>query len=96
MIRVKIYTILTLKKILGQREFEVSIQEGSTVKDLLSWMIQTWGDVLSPLLFYPESDRLLPHIRLLVNGQDIQFLSGAENVLRDGDEFSMLPILTGG
>jgi sulfur-carrier protein len=96
MIRVKIYTILTLKKILGQREFEVSLLEGSTVKDILSWMIQTWGDALSLQLFYPESDRLLPHIRLLVNGRDIQFLNGAATVLRDGDEFSMLPILTGG
>ena len=96
MIKVKIYTILTLKKILGQREFEVSIQEESTVKDLLSWMIQAWGDKLSPHLFQPGSDRLLPHIRLLVNGRDIQFLNGVGTVLHDGDEFSMLPILTGG
>jgi molybdopterin synthase sulfur carrier subunit len=96
LIKVKIYTILTLKQILGQREFEVSIQEGSTVKDLLSWMIQTWGDKLSPHLFQPESDRVLPHIRLLVNGRDIQFLNGMETTLHDGDEFSILPILTGG
>jgi molybdopterin synthase sulfur carrier subunit len=95
-IRVKIYTILTLKKIMGQREFEVSIQEGSTVKGLISWMIQTWGDKLSPHLFHPGSDRLLPHIRLMVNGRDIQFLKGMETVLCDGDEFSILPILTGG
>ena len=95
-IKVKIYTILTLKQILGQREFEVSIQEGSTVKTLLSWMIQKWGDRLSPHLFQPESDRVLPHIRLLVNGRDIQFLNGVETVLHDGDEFSILPILTGG
>ena len=96
LIKVKLYTILTLKKILGQREFEVSLQEGSTVKDAISWMIQTWGDQLSPHLFHPGTDRLLPHIRLLVNGRDIQFLNGAETVLRDGDEFSILPMLTGG
>ncbi len=96
MITVKIYTILTLKQILGQREFEVSIQEGSTVKNLLAWMIERWGDKLSPHLFQPESDRVLPHIRLLVNGRDIQFLKGVDTVLHDGDEFSMLPILTGG
>lgn len=96
MIKVKIYTILTLKKILGQREFEVSIQEGSTVKDLISWMIQTWGDKLSPHLLQPGSDQLLPHIRLMVNGRDIQFLDGLKTVLCEGDEFSILPILTGG
>lgn len=96
MIKIKVYTILTLKKILGQREFEVSIQEGSTVKDLISWMIQTWGDKLSLHLLQPGSDQLLPHIRLMVNGRDIQFLNGVETILYDGDEFSMLPILTGG
>ena len=96
MIKVKIYTILTLKQILGQREFEVSLHEGTTVKNLLAWMIERWGDKLSPHLFQPESDRVLPHIRLLVNGRDIQFLNGADTVLHDGDEFSILPILTGG
>ena len=96
MIRVKIYTILDLKKILGQRVFEVSIPEGSTVNDLLSWMVQTWGEKLSPHLFHPGSDRLLPHLRLMVNGRDIQFLNGVETVLHNGDEFSMLPLLTGG
>ena len=96
MIKVKIYTILTLKQILGQREFEVSVQEGSTVRNLLSWMTERWGDKLSPHLFQPEGDRVLSHIRLLVNGRDIQFLNGVDTVLHDGDEFSILPILTGG
>jgi molybdopterin synthase sulfur carrier subunit len=96
MIKVKIHTILTLKKVLGQRELEVSIQEGSTVRDLLSWMVEQWGDGLSPHCFSQGSDQLLPHIRLLVNGQDIQFLNGAATILRDGDEVTLLPMLTGG
>jgi sulfur-carrier protein len=96
MIKVKIHTILTLKKVLGQREFEISIKEESTVRDLLSWMIQQWGDDLSPHLFSPGGDQLLPHIRLLVNGQDIQFLNGVGTILRDNDELTILPMLTGG
>jgi molybdopterin synthase sulfur carrier subunit len=95
-VKVKIYTILALKKILGQRELEVSLPPGSTVKDLLSWMINEWGDQLSSHLLHPGSDRLLPHIRLMVNGRLIEFLNGMETVLQDGDEFSMLPIVTGG
>jgi len=95
-IKVKVYTILALKKILGQREFEVSIAPGSTVKDLLSWMVNRWGDKLSSHLFQSGSDRLLPHIRLMVNGRGIEFLNGMETVLQDGDEFLMLPLVTGG
>jgi molybdopterin synthase sulfur carrier subunit len=95
-IRVKIYTILALKEIVGQRELEISISEGSTVKNLISWMVETWGDRLSSHLFQPGSDRLLPHIRLMVNGRDIAFLNGMETLLQEGDEFLMLPLVTGG
>jgi MoaD family protein len=95
-IQVKIYTILALKEILGKREFEISLPEGSTVRNLISWMIKTWGDKLSPHLFYPASDRLLPHIRLMVNGRDIGFLNGMETILQDRDEFLMVPLVAGG
>ena len=96
MIRIKIYTILALKEVLGKREFEVSLPEGSTVKDLISWMINKWGGKLSPHLFFPGSDRVLPHIRLMVNGRDIGFLNGIGTVLQEGDEFLMLPLVAGG
>ncbi len=94
--RVKIYTILALKKVIGQREFEVSLAPGSTVKDLISWMVNKWGDQLSPHLFKPGCDTLLSHIRLMVNGHSIEFLKGMETVLQDGDEFLMLPLVSGG
>ena len=87
---------MELKKILGQREFEVSIPEGSTVKDLLSWMVNKWGDQLSNRLCKPGSDSIFPHIRLMVNGRSIEFLKGMETVLQDGDEFQMLPLVAGG
>ena len=96
MITIKINTILALKKVLGQRELEVSLPPGSTVKDLISWMIGKWGDDLSPHLQKPGSDTLLPHIRLMINGRSIEFLNGMETVLRDGDEFLMLPLVAGG
>ncbi len=96
MIKVRIYTILALKKAIGQREFEVSLPPGSTVKDLISWMVNKWGDQLSPHLFKPGSDSLLPHIRLMVNGRSIEFLKGMETVFQDGDEFLMLPLVSGG
>ena len=96
MIKVKVYTIMELKKICGQREFELAVPEGSTVKDLLSLMINRWGDRLSDHLYKPGSDSILPHIRLMVNGRSIEFLKGMETVLQDGDEFQMLPLVAGG
>ena len=94
--RIKVYTILELEEILGQRELEVSIPPGSTVKGLISWMVKNFGDRLSLKLFCSGSDRLLPHIRLMVNGRTIESLKGMETVLQDGDEFLMIPFVAGG
>ena len=96
MIKIKVYTIMELKKICGQREFEFSIPLGSTVKGLLSLMINKWGDQLATHLYKPGTDSVLPHIRLMVNGRSVEFLKGMETVLQDGDEFQMLPLVAGG
>jgi molybdopterin synthase sulfur carrier subunit len=95
-IKIKVYTIMELKKVCGQREFELSIPQGSAVKDLLSLMVNKWGDALSRHLYKPGTDSVLPHIRLMVNGRAIEFLKGTESVLQDGDEFQMLPLVAGG
>jgi sulfur-carrier protein len=95
-IKVKVYTIMELKKICGQREFELSVPRGSTVKDILSLMVNRWGERLSDQLYEPGTDSILPHIRLMVNGRSIEFLKGTETVLQDGDEFQMLPLVAGG
>lgn len=96
MIRVKVHTISAITKIVGQRELEVSLPDGSTLQALISWMVETWGEKISNYLIQPESTSPLPHIRLMVNGQDIGFLNGMETVLGDGDEVLIIPPVAGG
>ena len=93
---IKVHTILTLKKVIGQAEMEVSFPEGSTVAAVLHWMAEKWGEKLSSLLFEPEGGELLPRIRLMVNGRDMGFLDGMSTVLRDGDELLIMPPVAGG
>ena len=94
--KVKLQTILTFKEILGARETEISLPEGTTIQGLLSRMKELWGDRLSSHLFHPGTDRLLPYITLMVNGRSVQFLSGLETALHDGDEVLLLPPVAGG
>ena len=96
LITLKVRTILDFKKILGKREVEISIPEKSTLQELLLKMVGTWGDELRSRLFEPNSTSPLPHIRLMVNGQDIAFLNGMETVLEEGDEILILPPVGGG
>lgn len=96
LITLKIQTILDLKRILGKREVEISVPNESTLQALLVSMVDTWGDELASHLFEPHTTTPLPHIRLMVNGQDIAFLNGMETVLQDGDEILILPPVGGG
>jgi molybdopterin synthase sulfur carrier subunit len=96
LITLKVRTILDFKRILGQREVEISVPKESTLQDLLVTVRETWGDELASHLFEPNTTTPLPHIRLMVNGQDIAFLNGVETVLEEGDEILILPPVGGG
>jgi len=96
LITVKVRTIVTLKKILGKGEVELSVPERSTLGELLTTMVNRWGDELASHLFEPKSTSVLPYIRLMVNGRDIAFLNRMETVLENGDEVLILPPISGG
>lgn len=96
MITVKVHTILTIKKILGKGEVELSVSEGSTLGELLTTMVNRWNNELAANIFEAESGNVLPYIRLMVNGQDIAFLNGIKTVLQNGDEVLILPPVSGG
>ncbi len=93
---VKVHTLLGLKKILGRRELDLTVPDGSTVKDLLDNMVQHWGEALSSNLFEPETGSLLSHIQIMVNGRSIKFLNGMETMLEDHDDVLILPPAGGG
>jgi molybdopterin synthase sulfur carrier subunit len=96
MILVKVRTILTLKTIMGGGETELSVSEGSTLEQLITTLINRFGDELAFQLYEPNSKNLRSYIRLMVNGRDIAFLEGMETVLRNGDEVLILPPVSGG
>jgi MoaD family protein len=94
--KVMLHTILGLKQVTGQRLTEIDLPHGSTVDDFLIYLKERWGDQLSARLFDPDSSAVLPYVRIMVNGQTIQFLKGVETPLREGDEVLILPPVSGG
>ena len=94
--KVTLHTILGLKQAIGQGSMEIDLPHGSTVEDFLVYLKGGWGDRLSGHLFDPESGAILPYVRIMVNGQTIQFLEGVETSLKEGDEVLILPPVSGG
>ena len=96
MIKITLHTILGLKQVIGQGLTEIDLPHGSTVEDFLTYTKERWGDKLSTHLFDPDSGAVLPYVRIMVNGQTIQFLEGMDTSLKEGDEVLILPPASGG
>ncbi len=96
MIKVRVHTILMLQEVIGQREVELDLPQGTNLKGLLSHMVGVWGERLSGHLFKTGTEELLPRIRVMVNGRDMQFVQGLETVLQDGDQVHLFPPVSGG
>lgn len=95
-ITLKITGILAIKEVLGQGSLEFTVPKGSTVRDTLLAMSKKWGEKLSSLMFSPDGS-LLPYIRVMVNGQDLEFLENKiETFMKEGDEILILPPVAGG
>lgn len=94
--KIAIHSTYQLKEVLGGRRVDIDLPEDATVRGLLARMIETWGDKLSPHLYEPRNTFLFQYIRLMVNGQAIEFLNGMETVLKDGDEVLLLFPAAGG
>ncbi len=94
--KVTLHTIFGLQEAVGQRQTEIDLPCGSTVGDFLAYLKERWGDALSSHLFDSGSGTVLPYVRIMVNGQTIQFLEGMETPLVEGDEVLLLPPASGG
>jgi sulfur-carrier protein len=94
--KITLHTILGIKQAIGHETIELDFPQESTVENFLAYMKERWGGKLYPHLFNPDNDTVYPHVRIMVNGQTIQFLQGMKTVLKEGDEVLILPLISGG
>ena len=89
--KITVHTILGLKQVLGQRQ-----TDGAILDDLFAYMKARWGEKLNTHLFDPDDGTVLPHLRIMVNGQAIHFLLGMQTPLKEDDIVLILPLISGG
>jgi molybdopterin synthase sulfur carrier subunit len=95
-IKVTVGTILHLKELLGSRQIDIEMPPESTVLDVLREVAVRIGPGAVPALLQAEDRVPQPHLRIMVNGRDIQFVSGLETRLADGDHVVIIPPASGG
>jgi molybdopterin synthase sulfur carrier subunit len=95
-VQVTLRSILKIKEALGGSDLTLDLPESTSVSGLLDHVKARWGEDVSPHLFDSPRGTPLPWVRIMVNGQTIQFLDGLATVLKEGDEVLLLPLVGGG
>jgi len=94
--RVKVRTIGLLKALFGLGELDLTLPDGATIDDLLSYLAGAYGEKVAGHFAPPADDTRHPALRVMVNGRDIDVLDGRRTALHDGDDVLVLTPVAGG
>ncbi|MBS7640985.1 MAG: MoaD/ThiS family protein [Candidatus Bathyarchaeia archaeon] len=78
-----------IREIIGEKEVILELQENSTIEDLLNFIVARYGNRLLDALRKPE-------VRILLNGQGIEFFEDKDIKLNDGDRVAIISLTSGG
>ena len=91
--KVKFYA--TLRKIVGAKLIDVSLDEGATVRDLIEEITRRYPALRPEML--DEGGNLYGHVHVFINGRDAPFLEGGlDSTISPDDEVGIFPAVGGG
>lgn len=87
----------SLRELAGKREFEINTPEkGRSIHYLIMRLSKEFGENFKKSLFDLETGKILPYIKLMVNGRNIELLEGLKTVVGEGDIVQIFPPIGGG
>ena len=93
--KIQVTFFATLRQIVGQKTVDFSINEGSTMRQLIDEIIRCYPGLERELI--DEHGELYEHNHVIINGRDINFLDqGIETVITSKDRVSVFPAIGGG
>ena len=90
---VKFYAML--REATGKKLETVVLPEKSSVGDLIDLLVERYGDRFGYYI-YDKQKRVRDYLSFMLNGVNVNSLSGFETLLSDGDVVSFLPPIGGG
>lgn len=81
------------REAVGQKELSLTVEDGSTVGDVLAHLESSYEGLEGELL---EDDAVRPQLSVLKNGRDVVHMENVDTGLDDGDRLSVFPPVAGG
>lgn len=92
---IKILFLSLLVDIIGREEISLSIEERSTIRDVLKQLVKMFGKDFENTIF-KSPDEISKYIILSLNRKDIRSIDNLNTLLHEGDEIILLPAIAGG
>jgi MoaD family protein len=95
--RVIVKSYLTIRKVLhDERALEIEL-EPTTLRGLLEFLCERYGDELRSVLYDQDTQELSPQNQICINMRHYTFLPDRlETRIQDGDVVSLIPPVAGG
>lgn len=94
--KVEVKLLAVLRGLTEKSEFQVTIQEGATLQELVSDITNNAHPVFKKRFLNSKSNGLSPDIIVLIDGAEASIHGGMGAVLKDGSEVIFLPTVHGG
>ncbi len=84
-----------LKELTGKNSEYIMIEEGSTVSNIINYIIEKYGERMRSYILDSEG-RIRSNITIAINAQKLNTELAMKHVLNDGDIVVILPPIAGG
>jgi molybdopterin synthase sulfur carrier subunit len=83
-----------LRRSTGQTSGRIAVTaSGATVRDVLLDLCATYPSLQEEIF---DGQVLGPHVRVMINGHDIEFADGLDTAVSDEDQLAIFPPIAGG
>ena len=95
MYEIKVYFLSLLSDLTGVDEIHLSLEEDSTIQNVLGILIEKFGAEFEKKIFR-SPEILNDYILIGLNGKDIRSINNMKTPINRGDEITFLPAIAGG
>ena len=94
--QVKVHYISLVKTYTNKSQEEITLNENSTLQQLLDQIANTYGKQFSQEVYDPNKKEMKATFVAMINGVLMDQLKGTNTPLKNGDNIILMALMTGG